>query len=357
MNDSTILTDAQGEVIGQQLTDRYQWTGNRRKGRRLARLYKPNYPQYAARAEMCATHLQFYAMENGDKQLLSANFCHLRLCPMCTSRRAMRAAYKLSQVLDKVQVDYVGTLYLFLTLTVKNCTGDKLGETIGQLTKGWYRLMDNRQIERSIKGWFRAVEITRNKKDGTYHPHVHAILAVEPAYMSRKSGLYIPQSEWVGRWQKALRIDYKPSVRIQVTKAKGEYSGARAAAEEAAKYVVKDSDYIDPKLPDEVAAQIVRDYTEALHRRRLTAFGGWLKEAARALDVGDLDDGDLVHVEPDTIRADIADYIETYDWHFGAGDYVLTDRRPNPLKVTRSPGPGGGSHTDVTQGGGSDGPA
>lgn len=333
MDDITNRMDAQVGVVG--LTDRFSWKVNRQKGRRLVRLYKPNYPEYAERARMCATHLQFYAMENGDKQLMGANFCHLRLCPMCTSRRALRAAYKLSQVLDKVQADHEGTIYLFCTLTIRNCTGDKLGDTIGQVTKGWYRLMDNRQIERSIRGWFRAVEITRNKKDGMYHPHLHAILAVEPGYFGRKSGLYITHDEWVERWQKALRVDYKPSVRIQVTKAKGEVSGARAAAEEAAKYVVKDSDYIDDDLPDWMAAQIVKDYTDALHRRRLTAFGGWLKEAARALEVGDLDDGDLIHTEPETIRADIADYIETYDWHFGAGDYVLTDRRPNPLRVTR----------------------
>ena len=70
-----------------------------------------------------------------------------------------------------------------------------------------------------------------------------------------------------------------------------------------------------------------------MHRRRLTAFGGWLKEAAKALDVGDLDDGDLVHVESDTIREDVADYITTYNWHLGAGNYVLAQRELNPFKV------------------------
>lgn len=344
MNDNMNLTENQVQDIGAQIAgQKYKWGEKKNRGRRLPRLYdKSGYPEYAQRARMCATNLQFYAMATGEKQLMGANFCHLRLCPMCNARKAQRAAWKLSQVLDKVDVDHEGTIYLFLTLTVKNCTGDKLGDTIGQLTGAWARLMDHRRVNRAIKGWFRAVEITRPGKN-SYHPHIHAILAVESAYLAKNSPLYIKQDEWIDRWQKALRIDYRPSVRIQTAKAKGEYAAGKTAAVEAAKYAVKDEDYIDPRLSDREAARIVRDYTKALHRRRMTAFGGWLKEAARALDAEDLDDGDLVHVEPDTIRADVADYIETYEFNFGVGDYVLTERKINPLKIVRGDGNGTGT--------------
>ncbi len=337
MYDTMNGTKNQPPDVGDRLTgERYAWKEKRKKVRRLARLYdKAGYAKYAERARNCATRLQFYAMESGEKQLFSANFCKLRLCPMCIARRAMRAGYKLSQVLDKVEADHEGTIFLFLTLTVKNCPGKDLGDTIGLLTEAWDRLRKQRAIERSIKGWFRAIEVTRPKLD-EYHPHIHAILAVEPSYLARKSETYIKQAEWVERWQKALRVPYKPSVRIQTTRGKGQASGGKAAALEAAKYATKDSDYIDAKLTEEQGAKIVDDYTRGLWRRRLTAYGGWLKEAARALDAEDLEDGDLVHVEPDTIRADVADYIETYDWHFGAGDYVLTSRVVNPLKVVRS---------------------
>lgn len=330
-----VATSSEGEVVQLQ-GERFAWGKNRRKGVRLVRLYrKSGFENYAERAQMCATQLQFYVMETGEKQLMGANFCHLRLCPMCTARRARRAAYKLTKVMRMVEADHPGTMFLFLTLTIKNVSGDQLGDAIGQLTKAWYRLMDNRQIERSVNGWFRTVETTRNRKTKKYHPHIHAILAVSPEYFSRKSGLYITHDEWVERWQKALRVDYKPTVRIQTTKAKGEYTAELAAAVEAGKYAVKDSDYIDDDLPDEEAAQVVKDYTNALHRRRLTAFGGWMKEAAKALNAENLDDGDLIHAEEETIRADIADFIETYNWHFGMGDYVLTSRQVNPLKLRR----------------------
>lgn len=328
-----VATSPEGEVLSLQ-DKRFSWGDNRRKGGKLVRLYrKSGYELYAERARMCATRLQFFEMANGEKQLMGANFCHLRLCPMCTARRAKRAVYKLSKVLNQVEAEHQGTMFLFLTLTVRNVPGDKLGDALGQLTKAWNKLTKHRQFERAVGGWFRALEITRNGK--MYHPHIHAILAVPSEYFSRKSGLYIPQAEWVDRWQKALGVDYKPSVRIQTAKAKGEYTGGQAAAVEAAKYAVKDSDYIDPNLPEAEAVQIVKDYTEALHRRRLTAFGGWLKAAAKALDAENLDDGDLVHTEDETIRADIADFITTYDWHFGAGNYVLTDKQVNPLKLQR----------------------
>lgn len=337
MKDITILTDSQGEVIGEKLIDvKYPWKERKLKTFKLARLYEvAGWPDYATRAATCSTWLQYLAMEDGMRQLHAANFCKLRLCPLCIARRAKQSAYQLSKVMDKVQLDHPGVMYLFLTLTVRNCPGDQLGDTLGQLTKAWKSLIDQRQIQRSIKGWFRAIEITRNKDDGTYHPHIHAILAVEPGYFSRKSGEYITHKEWVRRWRLALKADYDPSVRIQTTKAKGELCAGRAAAEEAAKYATKDSDYIDSDLPEWMAADIVDTYTRALRRRRLTAFGGWLKEAAAALGTEDLEDGDLVHIDQDTIRADVADLIEDYGWHFGAGDYVLTSRRVNPLRVTR----------------------
>lgn len=313
--------------------ERFEWREKKGRVRLLARLYKKgDYLDYAERARNCATKLQYYAMENGDKQLISANFCHLRLCPMCTARRAQRAAYKLSQILNRIEADHPGVTFLFLTLTVQNCDGNELGDTIGLLTKSWDRLMKNRKIQRAIKGWFRAVEITRGKETG-YHPHIHAILVVEQDYFPRKNGLYITQPEWQERWQKAARLLYKPVVHVEKTRDKKNGMGAVL---EAAKYATKDEDYIDPELPEAEAVQIVKDYTEALYRRRMTAFGGWMKEVAKLYDAGDLDDGDLVHTEPTTIREDIADYIETYEWHFGVGDYILTDRRVNPLKVVRT---------------------
>lgn len=320
---------------------RFQWRDRKVKTVALADLYrKAGYPDYAERARTCATWLQYGEFSDGPRKLQAVNFCQLRLCPMCTARRARRAAWKLSQVLNMVEKKH-GAKFVFLTLTMRNVPGPELGNAFKQLIDGWIRFTEQRQIERSAKGWFRAVEVTRSGRN--YHPHLHVILAVEPDYFSResrKSGKYLNQSDLIDRWKRALRVDYRPSVRIQITKARNRIaaSGGYKAVLEAAKYSVKDDDYIDPKLPDKLAVEVVRDYTAALHRRRLTAFGGWLKQAARALDAEDMEtEQDLIHVDDDAIREDVADLIAEYNWHFGAGDYILARRGTNPLKVKQQP--------------------
>lgn len=329
--EAQVLVSGDGEITT--LEDkRFDWRERKEKTMLLYELYeKAGYPEYAARTRDCATFLQFNVYQSGERRLKTANFCKLRLCPMCIGRRARRSAWKLSQVLNMVEAEY-GAKFLFLTLTMKNVPGDQLGDALGQLAEAWNRFLKQRQLERTVKGWFRAIEITRNGKQ--YHPHLHAILAVDADYFSResrKAGKYLNQSDLVDRWQKALRVDYRPSVRIQTTKGKagtGEAvrsAGGRSAVE-AAKYAVKDEDYIDPKLSEEEAVRILTDYTNALYRRRLTAFGGWLKDAARALDADDLDDGDLIHTEDDFLREDLVEMVDSYGWHFGAGDFILSRR-------------------------------
>lgn len=334
-----VLVSADGEI--ETLDDRrFNWRERKEKTMRLYELYeKAGYPDYAARTRDCATFLQFNVYQGGERRLKTANFCKLRLCPMCVSRRARRSVWKLTQVLNKVEAEH-GAKFLFLTLTMKNVPGDQLGTALGELTKAWYRFVDQRQVDRSVKGWFRAIEITRSGKQ--YHPHIHAILAVDPDYFSResrRSGKYLNQADLVERWQKALRVDYRPSVRIQTAKGKSGQGTVVASADgraavEAAKYAVKDEDYIDPNLSEREAVRILTDYTVALQRRRLTAFGGWLKDAARALDADDLDDGDLVHVDEDALRDDLIEMVVGYGWHFGAGDFILSSREINSFDGT-----------------------
>lgn len=315
------------------------------KSNRLVRLYSmAGFPDYADRAEACATWLRFGKI--GDRRdLLSANFCKLRLCPMCIARGARVRAQLLSKVMDAVQAEH-HCQYIFLTLSIQNVPGDELGTALGSLTEGWHRFIRQRPVRAAVQGWFRAIEITRNTKPGdlwygTFHPHLHAIWAVEDEYFARKSGLYLTHEDIMSRWRQAMRLSYDPSVRISKTydrrKPRGDDQASAGAVLEAAKYATKDSDYISDALGDEEAAQVVTDYTRALHRRRLTAFGGWLKETAKRLQADDLDNVDLTDGDGDDqrIREDLAEVIEEYGWHFGAGDYVLARRFVNPLKVVR----------------------
>jgi len=303
------------------------------------------YEDYAERVENCATWLRFGVV--GDvRGLLNANFCKLRLCPMCVARGARVRAQLLSKVMDATQMEHQ-CQYIFLTLTVQNVPGDKLGEALDTLAAGWHRLMNQKPVVAAVKGWFRAIEITRNNEEGnewygTFHPHIHAIWAVEDGYFKKKNGLYLTKDDIIGRWRQSCRLSYDPSVDISQTyekkrkkKKSTDNQASSGAVLEAAKYATKDSDYISDSLSDDEAAQVVSDYTRALHRRRLTAFGGWLKVTAQRLKAGNLDNVDLTQGDDVVIREDLAEVIEEYGWHFGAGDYVLAKRFVNPLKVVR----------------------
>ena len=320
---------------------RFSWRIRKMKTRRLGDLYEmAGMDDYARRAWSCATHLEYGAAPNGEKRLTMGNFCQLRLCPLCIARRAKKAAYRLSRVLDLVEQRH-GYKYIFLTLTAQNVDGEHLGESLQQLTKGWDRLLKQRPVKRAVKGYFRSIEITRGdgkkKADHGYNQHLHAILAVEPGYFWRGSDQYITQAEWVRRWQQALQVNYKTVLDIRATYGKKAKKASRSAAAEANKYAVKDKDYIDPSLSDERAVEILVDYTAALHRRRLTAMGGCFADAARELDIPvDLEDDDLVHLDDEeALRDDVLELIEVYQWNFGVGDYILASRRINPLWLER----------------------
>ena len=229
-----VLVSGDGEITT--LKDgRFDWKARKEKTMQLHELYhKAGYPEYAERTRNCATYLQFNVYQSGEKRLKTANFCKLRLCPMCIGRRARRNAWKLSQVLDLVEKEHKAK-FIFLTLTVANVDGEHLGAALGELSAGWQRFLDQRQIKRSVKGWFRAIEITRGdgitKADKGYHPHIHAILAVDQDYFSkasRKAGKYLNQDELIQRWKKALRVDYDPSVQIATTKSKRKRGGVES---------------------------------------------------------------------------------------------------------------------------------
>lgn len=327
------LQEVNPEILPKMQKEPFGWRSKKMKTIRLARLYeKAGYDKkYVDRVEGCSTWLEFWQLEE-QLRLKRANFCHMRLCPICTARAAVVRAKLLSRVMDAVQAER-GCEYFFLTLTIRNVSGDKLGEAISQLTSSWNRLLQHKAVKRAVKGSFRAIEITRN--GDMYHPHIHVIVAAEHAYFLRKNGLYITQAEWVRRWQMALGVNYKPSVDVRRT---SDNKGGKGAVLEAAKYVTKDSDYISDRLSDAKAAQIVKDYTSALHHRRLTAYTGWMKEMAVRLQAEDLDHVDLEQGEESTIREDLAEYVVTYGWHFGAGDYVLAKCEVNPLRIKKEGG-------------------
>ena len=81
----------------------------------------------------------------------------------------------------------------------------------------------------------KAIEITYNAVQDTYHPHIHAIFAVRPSYF--KTG-YLTRKAWRDLWQAVMQLDYSPQVDVRAI------SGREKAVAEMAKYPVKTADLL-----------------------------------------------------------------------------------------------------------------
>jgi plasmid rolling circle replication initiator protein Rep len=240
--------------------------------------------RYAERMEYCSQVLEFARdppkHDTSQKiKLKTAHFCHVRFCPVCQWRRALKYQAIVYQSLPRLMADYPESRFLFLTLTIKNCRIDHLRYTLKVMAQAWQRLTQL-QVWPAI-GWVRGVEITRGK-DGSAHPHYHCLLQVAPAYFQ---GDYLQQREWAALWQHCLRVEYRPVVDVRVVKQRKKRSAFQLNGEsmshmwlivtEILKYSVKASDMVKDD-------RWFLTLTDQVRGTRAVAMGGVLKQYFRA---------------------------------------------------------------------------
>ena len=265
----------------------------------------------AERLRNCATWLQFNREDGGNLKLSKANFCRVRLCPVCAWRRSLKTYGQVRACMQDLGNKY---RYIFLTLTVPNVRGDKLKSAIDNLTIGFNRLFKYKEIAAVVKGYYRGLEITHNMQRDDYHPHIHCIVAVNPSYFTSRG--YVKRDRWLELWRKATKIDRITQVDVRTIKGSAEHACA-----EVAKYSVKPGDVIC--FDDwELTVSTVRILDDALDHRRLIGFGGCFMEAHKRLHLDDAEDGDLTHTETTPQQADEDTMQIAYAWHTGYCQYV-----------------------------------
>lgn len=272
--------------------------------------------QRAVRVDGCGSFLEWHIQADVQK-LAHANFCKDRLCAMCSWRRSLKIFGQVSQVMTVLQGQ--GYEFLFLTLTVKNCSGSELGATLAKMQKAWERLQHRSRLRGVIAGTFRAIEITRNAKTGQYHPHYHVILAVNPDYFHKS---YIKQAEWGEIWRTCCGLDYDPIIDIRNIKSGSK--GVSGAVAEVAKYAVKGSDYLRGTWSERASA--VNDLLAGLTQRKLVSWTGCFLDAVKLLRLDDVENGDLVHVDGTELRPDVAYMIVRWQWVAGCYQRVNVER-------------------------------
>ncbi|MGM0971303.1 MAG: protein rep [Bacillota bacterium] len=293
-------------------------------------------PYYGKKAEKvcnCAECLVFRRdIETGRLRLSNAYFCKVRLCSMCAWRRSLKIASHNKLIVEEANRQYKPA-WIFLTLTVKNVEGDDLKQTITDMMQGFRKLFQYKKVKTGTLGFFRALEITKNHEQNTYHPHFHVLIPVKRSYFTGKG--YIKQAEWTSLWKRAMKLDYTPIVHVQRVKGKKGIDAeaiekeVRAEMEEQkaileiSKYPVKDTDVIRGNEVTEENLDTVYYLDDALNARRLIGYGGILKEIHKELNLTDAEDGDLVRIEED--EDEVAN--ETFEvmarWHVGIKNYII----------------------------------
>lgn len=324
----------------------------------------------AKRMEECCRFLWFELTETGLR-LKQAYTCKDRLCSMCNWRRSKKLTLQNYQIVEKVNREHK-LRWIFLTLTQRNCQGNELKEQVSHMMKAWNRFAGYRKVKRAMKGYFRALEITKdwdevitkkryysnpkyydrlglkpgdpNPNYKTYHPHFHVLICVPPSYFSHS---YISRKEWQEFWKRAMRLDYLPIVDVRTVKPKKEVPDfdkieqeikeaverhrselkvmkELKAIKEVSKYPMKDTHILPADYLTEDGIETAYTIGNAISYKRLIGYGGILREIRRELQLDDPEDGDLVKIGDEDEMANAICEVVAY-WHPGIKDYVIYD--------------------------------
>ena len=187
--------------------------------------------------------------------------------------------------LPAIEAEYPSACWLFLTLTVRNCLIEELGQTLHEMNQAWRRLIMRKEFA-PVLGWIRTTEVTRGK-DGSAHPHFHALLMVPQSMLGR---LYVKQERWTEIWQEAARLDYKPIVDIRSVRSKAPQGKEPQTINEKLRGVIAETLKYSVKPSDMVAdAEWFLEMTKQIHKKRFIATGGALKNVLKLTEESDKD--------------------------------------------------------------------
>lgn len=337
-----ILNDEFINTIGEKKVN--PWREKKQANMMLALAYDEVDKAKAIRLRECAKTLVFARLLNGELKLKEMYSCRVRLCPLCAWRRSKKTFYNNMKIIDYIKNHDREYQYLFLTLTCKNVTSDELNASVDKLFYAWKKFLKISLIKKTFKGFCRCFEITHDiypvitkalfqkKKDyykkrglkvgdknpnfNYYHPHFHAIVAVNKSYFKKS---YIKAEQMAKLWQQALDVDYIPNIHIE--RCKG--NSAKDVAE-CSKYAVKDCEYVVPDDWD-LTIDTVKTLDIVLKNRRLIAYGGCFAYAKKQLKLEDADNGDLIHVDEVHEKDSQELREEIYFWHTGYSQYIRNE--------------------------------
>lgn len=143
----------------------------------------------SARMQDCGSHGRLYLEGTPPKVRIWIHRCGDRLCPLCAVFRQAKVEERVLAALNRIENPR------HVTLTLQTFPGGSLKAALTHLRESFRRLRRNADWVSRVQGGIYSVEVTRNPKDGRWHPHLHIIT----------SGEFFPQRLLSACWEVASR--------------------------------------------------------------------------------------------------------------------------------------------------------
>jgi plasmid rolling circle replication initiator protein Rep len=199
-----VFEDLKAECVRLGFTDDVEYEEKRRalvikrlapykKAQRNYTKYFQHVRRYADAVRLCSRwfDVDYYRMQ-GVKDLKHTCSCNSKFCDGCQSAISQRRYERFEPLIEELQKTHD---VAHVVITVPNCKSKDLYQTLQRMyetRKYFIRFLQGSDCIRGIDlkkygfhGGIMALEISRNDKDGTFHPHFHCCFVFE-----RKSGVF-----------------------------------------------------------------------------------------------------------------------------------------------------------------------
>lgn len=240
---------------------------------------------------------------NESGQIIAANFCKNKLCPICAWRKSLKRYSENNQAFSFIN-DNFDKSYIFLTLTIQNV--NDLKEGIDKLNDGFKRMSNTKKFKDISLGYYRNIEITFNEETKKWHPHSHIIICVNKSYF--KSNKYIKSKEWLKMWREATRDENITQVKVSAVKNKNGEVDVFAAVLEISKYMSKILQI--SKFNYSEAVKITKELIESTYHKKMITTSGIIRDVLHNLGIKP-EDENLIDENADKTK------LTTYIWKNG----------------------------------------